>query len=46
MKQLNNIEQNFNSNSIQKEDILDLTLGLILTFFVSWGIYIGVNLHL
>tara|TARA_B100000686_G_scaffold57111_1_gene61309 strand:+ start:2948 stop:3151 length:204 start_codon:yes stop_codon:yes gene_type:complete len=46
MKKIKEYNQNLSSYGTQKEDTLDLSLGLILTIFIAWGLYVGISLLL
>ena len=46
MEQFNSIKQNINWWEKNREDMINLALGIAITIFVVWGIYIGINLHL
>jgi hypothetical protein len=47
MPKFNNTQQSPGSWWERKgEDMVNLVLGLAITFFVAWGLYIGINLHL
>ncbi len=46
MKKSNKAQENLSLYSTKKENELDLILGLVIIFFVVWGLYIEVRLHL
>lgn len=46
MPQFNNTQQNPSWWERKGESMVNLALGLAITFFAAWGIYIGISLHL
>ena len=46
MPQLNSTQQNISWWKRKGEDMVNLALGLAITLFSAWGLYIGISLHL
>ena len=46
MSQTNSTQQNLSLSNKKSEDMLNLTLGLVIAIFLAWGVYIGISLHL
>jgi len=46
MPQLNSDQQNLSWWERKGEDMVNLALGLAITIFAAWGLYIGISLHL
>ncbi len=46
MPQLNSAQQNLSWWERNGEDMVNLALGLAITLFAAWGLYIGIGLHL
>ena len=46
MPQLNSAQQNISWWERKSEYMVNLALGLAITIFAAWGLYIGISLHL